>query len=265
MTGWREAGPVADGLRSAPPSAASIAASRTASTSTAASSAAATASAATATADDQIRARILDAAYQCLLETGYSSRLHAAIAERSGYSRPTVYKYIGDQQAIIGALIHRELARYFAIAQSVLTTPGSPRERFVDAVAFSVQFARQHSLLQKGLQESPEVVLPWFTVDSSSLINSCLVALGPYIELMVSVGDLPPETDARVITEWTFRLASSLIISPSTLDLTGGDSLRDYLNALLNIGSARAVAATSSRELAGSAEPAGRQPGGAKT
>ena len=38
-----------------------------------------------------------------MLSAADTERLHAAIAERSGYSRPTVYKYVGDQQAIIGA------------------------------------------------------------------------------------------------------------------------------------------------------------------
>ncbi|SOD70559.1 TetR family transcriptional regulator [Jatrophihabitans sp. GAS493] len=217
-----------------------------------------------ASADDQIRARILDAAYQCLMDSGYSTRLHAAIAERSGYSRPTVYKYLGDQQAIIGALVHRELSRYFAIAQSVLTTPGSPRERFVDAVVFSVQFGRQHPLLQKGLRENPEVVLPWFTVNSGPMINLCLNALTPHIELLVSVGELPARTDARVITEWTFRLAISLVISPSTLELPDADSLRAYLGALLDIGGATRPSAGST-VASGAVVAAGVQPGGATT
>ncbi len=68
----------------------------------------------------RIRERILDAATACLLDQGLDARLHAAIAERAGISRPTVYKYVGDQAAIVAAILERELDRFFAAAVPVL-------------------------------------------------------------------------------------------------------------------------------------------------
>src|SRR5262245_402855 len=71
-------------------------------------------------AADRIRERILDAATECLLAEGLDARLHAMIAERAGISRPTVYKYVGDQAAIVAAVLDREFDQFFAAAVPIL-------------------------------------------------------------------------------------------------------------------------------------------------
>ena len=58
------------------------------------------------------RTRILDAAEACLMEQRMSAPLHARIAERAGVSRPTVYKYIGDQDDLVRAVLERVAAQY---------------------------------------------------------------------------------------------------------------------------------------------------------
>ncbi len=185
--------------------------------------------------DEEIRQRILDAAEQCLLESGLSARIHAAVAERAGISRPTLYKYVGDQHAILEALLHREVTRFFEAAAPLLTKGGTLRERFTDTVVFVVGYAREHPLLRKGLDEDPTAVLPWFTAGAAPLIERAVDFFGPHLTQAIDEGQLP-EVDPRTIVEWAFRLSVSLVTTPSTLDIGAPDTVRAYLEVLLDIG-----------------------------
>ncbi|MET0235451.1 MAG: TetR/AcrR family transcriptional regulator [Kibdelosporangium sp.] len=186
--------------------------------------------------DQAIKDRILDAAEQCLLESHPGARIHAAIAERAGVSRPTVYKYVGDQEAIVTAILHRDIGRMHVAAEHVLTRRGSLRERFVATVVFVVGYARAHALLQKGLREDPAAILPWFTVNAEPIIEMGIDLVGPNIKQAIADGDLPA-VDPRVIVEWCCRLTLSLITTPGTVPIDEPHLLRRYVEDLLDIGS----------------------------
>lgn len=183
--------------------------------------------------DRETKDRILDAAEQCLLEAGLDARLHAAIAERAGVSRPTVYKYVGDQDAIVTALLHREIDRLHLAAEPTLGAQRlSLRDRFVETIVFVVDYARGHALLQKALRDTPAAILPWFTVNAGPLIEMGIAFIGPPMKQAIADGDAP-DVDPRVVVEWCCRLVLSLITTPGTSDTS---DLRRYVGELLDIG-----------------------------
>lgn len=109
----------------------------------------------------RVRARVLDAAVQCLAAGGFGSdRLHSSISKLAGLSRPTVYKYVGDQDAIIDALIERELTVFIERLHPVLEQRQPHGQQIVNIIVFVVQYAREHPLLS-GAADVPEKVLPW--------------------------------------------------------------------------------------------------------
>jgi AcrR family transcriptional regulator len=185
--------------------------------------------------DREVRDRILDAAEQCLLDAGIGARLHARIAERAGVSRPTVYKYVGDQDAIVQALLHRDIARMHAEAEPILGRSGPLRERFIETIVFIVGFARRHALLQQGLRENPATILPWLTVYSEPIIEQGVAFVGPYIKRAIASGEFPT-VDPRVVVEWCGRLVLSLITTPGTIRIDSPGQLRRYVGDLLDIG-----------------------------
>lgn len=188
------------------------------------------------TTDTEIADRILDAAELCLLEAGYTARIHAAIAERAGVSRPTVYKHLGDQNAIVEALLHREVTRFFAATAPVLIRRGPLRERFIETIVFVVGYAREHAILQKGLRENPELVLPYFTTRAHLFIERAVDFFGPPIR--EAMAGLPgPTPDPRMLVEWGFRVIASLITTPSIVPIDDAPSLRRFVTGLLDIGS----------------------------
>jgi AcrR family transcriptional regulator len=183
----------------------------------------------------RIRERILDAATECLLDQGLDARLHAAIAERAGISRPTVYKYVGDQSAIVAAILERELDRFFAAAVPVLRRSDDLAAHLVDAIAFVVDYGRGHALLQKALREHPELILPALTTQSGGLVDR---VVGLFEEQLGRALSRSPESglDARTAAEWGYRVVISLVTTPTPeLDRVGTHAYVDGLVRLMGV------------------------------
>lgn len=182
---------------------------------------------------DAVRERILDAATECLIESGIDARLHAAIAERAGVSRPTVYKYVGDQTAILTAVLDREVERFFAAATPVFTAMNDDASQGLDdAIVFVVDYARRHTLLQMALHRYPGLILPALTTNSEVLIDGVVAAFSDHVEqrLAQTGGD----GDVRAIVEWAYRIAVSLVTTPGSSTPSEAD-LRRHLAELVKL------------------------------
>lgn len=182
----------------------------------------------------EIRRRILDAAEECLLEHGYEARLHALIAKKAGLSRPTVYKHVGDQAAIIEALFHREFLRFGEMLEPVFAAAKNPRTGFIDAIVRIVQHGRHHPLLQKGLKENPEQVLPYLTVKARPFIDQTTILLAPYFRQLLTEEQLA-SINVKAAAEWSFRIATSLLVTPGVVETQTDEQLGDFIGNLLKV------------------------------
>jgi AcrR family transcriptional regulator len=185
----------------------------------------------------ELRARILDAAAACLLEEGLDARLHAVIAQRAGVSRPTVYKYVGDQDAVLAALLDREYERFVADVFPRLRLGADLVGDLVDGVTLIVDYARHHELLQTALREHPEIVLPALTTQSEPMLQRTLALFEPPLaQALTAQADVVPgaEIEARVLAEWLFRLVVSLITTPGSVGPARED-LRAYVATLFGV------------------------------
>lgn len=180
-----------------------------------------------------VRERILDAATKCLLESGLDARLHAAIAERAGLSRPTVYKYVGDQAAILDAVRDREIEAFFTAAVPLLRRSDDLAAGLVDAVVFVVDYGRSHTLLQKAMREHPELILPALTTESGPLVDRIHAMFSDQIDRALAAAGA--DLDSRVVVEWIFRLIVSLITTPSGPSTETPEQLRAYIEVLFGL------------------------------
>ncbi|MBB3035848.1 TetR/AcrR family transcriptional regulator [Hoyosella altamirensis] len=183
---------------------------------------------------NEICARILDAAEECLMQSGFRSRVHAAIAQRAGLSRPTVYKYFGDQTAIIEALFEREVNRFLAHLRPVLDGTHHAKARLVESVVFIVSYARQHELLQKSLKEDPQVVMQLLSSRGGGLIERVAQYMSPYYKRTPDAQG-PDETALVPVAEWLYRVVTSLITTPGVVDTESPEKLRDFVTELLEL------------------------------
>jgi AcrR family transcriptional regulator len=177
--------------------------------------------------------RILDAAAALYVERGRSETTLSAIAQRAGVSRPSVYKHLGDADGVAHALIDRELARFFEQVGALLLDQPTLRDRLVEGLAFTVEYARAHQLLQRMLALEPELVVTAFTLRGGDVLRRAVDLLGPELERATADGEvvgIAPD----VAAEWVARVAISLVLTPSvTRDLEDPAELRGYLESLL--------------------------------
>jgi AcrR family transcriptional regulator len=182
---------------------------------------------------EDVRTRILDAAAECILEFGLTARLHAAIAERAGLSRPTVYKHVGDQSAIVRAVLDREFEKFFAAVTPWLRSSDDLAGRLVDAIVFIVEYGRRHELLQKALHEHPELILPVLTTGSEPLLTTIHAMFDD--QLARSLAAIDSDLDPSVVADWSYRLIISLITTPSSVLTETTADLRRYVFDLVRL------------------------------
>lgn len=180
-----------------------------------------------------MRARVLAAAEKCLLEGGFgAARLHSAIARRAGLSRPTVYKYVGDQETIVAAVIQREFEGFLARLAPVLEERSTFDEHLLQVMTLVVGEARAHPLLRAAMRDTPEQVLPWFTTHAGRLIEQVEPLLEPGVRYYVERGQLP-DLDPRLLIDALCRIALSLVFTNGLFDVSDPEALRDYLRPFL--------------------------------
>ncbi len=180
-----------------------------------------------------MRARVLAAAETCLLEGGFAAaRLHSTIARRAGLSRPTVYKYVGDQDAIIEAVIRREFEAFLGRLAPILERRTTFDEQLVEVMTYVVGEARAHPLLQVARRDVPERLLPWFTTHAGRLIEQVAPMIEPGIRDYIEQGELP-DIEPRILVDALCRIALSLVFTNGLYDVSEPEALRAYLTAFL--------------------------------
>jgi AcrR family transcriptional regulator len=183
--------------------------------------------------DEDLRTRILDAAAECILESGLTARLHATIAKRAGLSRPTLYKHVGDQAAILRAVLDREFAEFFAAVTPWLRSSDDLAGGLVDAIVFIVEYGRRHDLLQKALREHPELILPVLTTEAAPLMASIHEMFDE--QLARALAATGSDLDPRVVADWVYRLIVSLLTTPATVTTHSTADLRRYVSDLVRL------------------------------
>lgn len=188
------------------------------------------------TIGSEYRSRILDAARECFIEAPHAERMHALIAERAGLSRPTVYKYVGDQQAIKDAVLERETLGFIAALGPTFARRLPLPVHFRELVVAGVLHLRTNTLFQILLDTSPATVTKALTVDLAPTLRQGGEVAEPLVtELFPATADaaLPLE----LLFEWGIRLTLSLATTSSPYRaLETADELREHVDMLFRIG-----------------------------
>ena len=160
---------------------------------------------------------ILDAAADLIVHLGVRRTQLAEIARRAGVSRPTVYRRWPDVQAVIGALLTREI---------LSTLEGTSlevhdRETFVDRVVEVAVRLRDHPVLGALLHSDDSDLLLRYVVERlGASQRGLLEALRTGIEQGQAVGSIragePTELAAMVLlitqsTVQAHRMVASLL------------------------------------------------------
>jgi AcrR family transcriptional regulator len=147
--------------------------------------------------------RILDAAGECFAAQGVAGTSIGDIAAAAGCSRPTVYRYFADRDALRRAFVQREARRLGAAVGHKVAGIDDRRERLVAAVLAAV----------RGVRANPTLAA-WFAPGDAGM-TSDLARESEVIESLAAgfLGE-PRDADTRAKARWVVRVVVSLLVMP---------------------------------------------------
>jgi AcrR family transcriptional regulator len=174
--------------------------------------------------------RILDAAQAAFTRHGIRATTMSQIAKDAGISREWLYKHFHNREAVVLGVVRREVLGFIG---SLAVRAAEARDfdaAVVDAFVFSVEFLRDHPLLQQVLHTEPESVTPRLLASSSPALTLIVETSAGYIR---SIGGLD-QRQSTVLAETLVRVVATITLAPrGALDLHDPDQLRRYASAFV--------------------------------
>jgi len=164
---------------------------------------------------DAVAERILDGALGHFEEFGLRRTTMEDVARRVGVSRVTVYRRFAGKEALVEAVILREVQRFFNALDAAVNGPGHAEEQLAEGFAFALEHLRGHPLVTRLLSTEPESLLLHLTLDGAPAVSAArhLIAerLGPSARRRGM-----SEADTEVAAELLARLVLSFLLTPDT-------------------------------------------------
>ena len=173
-----------------------------------------------------LRNRLLDATQESILEVGLRRTTLADVARRAGVSRMTVYRQFDDLDALVAALLTREVSALLVGVEEEVHPLGTTRERVVEACVRTVERLREHALYRRLLDVDPEMLLP-FVFDrfgSSQQIARDLVA-----DMLAAADSSVRDVDVETAATAVLLVCQSFVFSARVI---GQDELKELRHVI---------------------------------
>jgi AcrR family transcriptional regulator len=186
---------------------------------------------------DEITTRILRGALTQFELVGVRRTTMDDIARSSGVGRATLYRRFPTKNVLVDAVVLIEVRRYLEGNALAHAAGSTIEQRWVNGTTFTVQFLREHTLLNRLIHIEPEIILPSLTVEAGAILD---LAMDQSVALMRAElhGDAATtpgqERHLRTAAELFTRLTLSFILTPhTTIRLASPDDVRTYVRDYL--------------------------------
>jgi AcrR family transcriptional regulator len=189
---------------------------------------------------DEARQQILAAAERVIQHYGVPKTTMDDIGKEAGVSRPTVYRYFGDRDALLRALIERRSLMLFERARTFILGHETFAEQIVEGLVYLVEHGRKDPIVRILVSpEHMELAMP--LVGSSNLAAELTAEMwSPILRRAIDRGEIRADLDMAAVAEW---LALVQFILVGRLDFARADDpghrkmLKDFvLPAFLPVG-----------------------------
>ncbi|HVK24638.1 MAG TPA: TetR family transcriptional regulator [Actinokineospora sp.] len=162
------------------------------------------------------RQRIIAAAAELTVTSGWASVTMSRLADMVGVSRQTVYNEIGSKPALAEAMVLDELARFLAVVNAAFERhPADLIPAINDAVRGALELAQGNTLLHaivSATHGADTELLPLLTTHAGSLLDT---AKGVVAERLRPF-DLPlDDRERETVIDMVVRLVLSHVMQPS--------------------------------------------------
>ena len=159
----------------------------------------------------------LDAAVRCFARHGIGRTSVQDIARELKVDRTTVYRQVGNVQAIVRLLAGRELHQLLADLPARLSGLRGP-DAIVDLLTMVIESAQAHPVLRKVLADEPELIGPFIVAELPMMIDLMAAAATPLLQAAMDAGELA-RRDPERLAQMLVRLCLPLVLAPPPGDV----------------------------------------------
>ena len=156
--------------------------------------------------------RVLDAAAALLAQHGIRRTSMDDVAREAGCARPTIYRYYPSRDALLGALLLREVGRYLDALDELQRKSTSAR-LLEDSFVFTLTYMRGHPVARGLLSLEADSILPLLQSASGDVMNAIVDAVAALVSRQMDEGILR-KADPRLVSEAFIRFVASFIFLP---------------------------------------------------
>lgn len=167
------------------------------------------------TESDPASDAIVDAALRQFELFGLSRTTMNEVSRRAKIARVTLYRRFPGKDALIDAVMQRELHRFMADLDEALAPVDDADDRLVEGFIFVLSAIRGHRLLQRVLESEPETILPHLTVQGSPFVAAARDHLAA--RLLRDLDDARTPEEIVIVADIVVRLLLSYLLTPQTL------------------------------------------------
>lgn len=150
----------------------------------------------------EARKQIMVAAERVFQRYGVNKTTMDDIGREAGVSRPTVYRYFGDRDSLISAIIERRSRMLFDKARKYLQQYDTFSDKLVEGLIYLVDRGRRDALIR--LLVSPEHMQMAERLVGASGLAARLTAemWDPVIEDAIARGEVRDDVDQEKMADW---------------------------------------------------------------
>ena len=155
------------------------------------------------------------------------------ITRRSGLARVTLYRTFANKDAIVEAVLLRELEKFLSELSAEAGSYAEAEDKLVEGFVFTLNTLQGHALLQRLLATEPETVLPFLTVEGDGVVRTASSFLAHQLAVALP-DDKRTQLELLEVAEVTVRVIVSFVLTPSqNVALGDDDAARSFARRYL--------------------------------
>lgn len=168
---------------------------------------------------------ILDAAERVFTRYGARRANVEDVARAAGVSRSTLYRAYPTKEALLQAVLDREVDEFFD-QLDVVAADLPPRDAVVECFTAGIALTREIPLLARLIETEPEIITG---VGGSAHSSAVLGSANRVTQALRRSGATMPDDELVVVAELMLRIAYTYMLNPhGAVDMTDDAQVRAY-------------------------------------
>lgn len=159
---------------------------------------------------DDLFARILDAAHDCIARVGIAKTTLDDVARDAGCSRATLYRHVAGKRELLDSLVEREAERLRGVLADASNGADGLGDACTALIVEGAEFLLDHAALSAVLAIEPSVILPLLSLGGADdFIRQAALLVAPNLSTHVA-----SDRDAARLADLLVRMTLSHLQCP---------------------------------------------------